>query len=141
MHARMHVKSCEVSLRVQAATAAPLSKACRRVPKPLPFRRGYAGEIKVQLENDNVSVESNMALGLSQISSLHNQTSPNAPSLLSSSLQNSSATTIPHMSATALLQKAAQVGASSSGNNMNWNWRRKKTKQKEVQERCLQKKK
>ena len=44
------------------------------------------------------------------------QTSSNAPSLLSSSLQNGSAATVPHMSATALLQKAAQVGASSSGN-------------------------
>ncbi|OIW05380.1 hypothetical protein TanjilG_28845 [Lupinus angustifolius] len=52
------------------------------------------------------------------IMSDHNQTSTttNAPSLFSSSVQHSSGS-ISHMSATALLQKAAQMGASSSNNN------------------------
>ncbi|CAL0314840.1 unnamed protein product [Lupinus luteus] len=52
------------------------------------------------------------------IMSDHNQTgtTTNAPSLFSTSLQQSSVS-ISHMSATALLQKAAQMGASSSNNN------------------------
>ncbi|CAH8384235.1 unnamed protein product [Eruca vesicaria subsp. sativa] len=41
------------------------------------------------------------------------------PSLFSSSMQNPNST--PHMSATALLQKAAQIGSSSSGSNNNNN--------------------
>ncbi|KAI4313460.1 hypothetical protein L6164_026442 [Bauhinia variegata] len=41
--------------------------------------------------------------------------SSTAPSLFSTSLQNNSA--FPHMSATAMLQKAAQIGASSSNDN------------------------
>ncbi|KAI4357328.1 hypothetical protein L6164_001284 [Bauhinia variegata] len=45
-----------------------------------------------------------------------NQTSSAAPSLFSTSLQNNTAV-VPVMSATALLQKAAQIGASSSNNS------------------------
>ncbi|CAJ1932887.1 unnamed protein product [Sphenostylis stenocarpa] len=47
----------------------------------------------------------------------HQASSAAAPSLFSTSLQNS--TNMSHMSATALLQKAAQMGAASSSNNNN----------------------
>ncbi|TKY69126.1 indeterminate-domain 4 [Spatholobus suberectus] len=46
----------------------------------------------------------------------HQTSSTTAPSLFSTSLQNST-TNFSHMSATALLQKAAQMGAASSSNN------------------------
>jgi len=47
----------------------------------------------------------------------HQTSSATAPSLFSTSLQHS--TNMSHMSATALLQKAAQMGAASSSNNNN----------------------
>ncbi|RDX94550.1 Protein indeterminate-domain 5, chloroplastic, partial [Mucuna pruriens] len=64
-------------------------------------------------EGSNFFSESALNIGTD-----HQTSSTTAPSLFSTSLQNST-NNLCHMSATALLQKAAQMGAASSSNNNN----------------------
>ncbi|KAL2347909.1 hypothetical protein Fmac_001909 [Flemingia macrophylla] len=85
----------------------------------LPFlsNRGSNNNLSDQEQHYNSTEGSNFLSESTIIGTDHQTSSTTAPSLLSTSVQN--AANIAHMSATALLQKAAQMGATSSNNNNN----------------------